>query len=91
MPKKVVQVEVESSAYDLGQAFVTVVKAAKAAKASGAPMAAQVTEDLMACISAFAPVAGEMGQVPADLADSKEEFAKAMSLVAFELYDAVKA
>ena len=88
MPKKMISVEVESSGYDLGQALASAVKAAKAAKASGVSVPVQVSEDLMSAVSAFAPVAGEMGQIGADVKESKEEFIKGLNIAAYDIADA---
>lgn len=88
MPKKQISVEVESSGYDLGMALAAAVKAGKAAKASGVPVASQVTEDLMAAISAFAPVVGEVGQISNDIKEDHLEFIKGLNLAAYDIAQA---
>lgn len=88
MPKKMISVEVESSGYDLGQALAKAVAAAKQAKASGVPVPAQVASDLMAVVGAFAPVASEISQIGADIAESREEFVKGLNIAAYDIYDA---
>jgi len=88
MPKKSVNVEIESSGYDLGQALAVAVKAAKVAKASGAPVPVQVGEDLMAAVSAFSPVASEISQIGADVKEDKIEFIKGLNLAAYDIAEA---
>lgn len=88
MPKKKIEVEVEGSGYDLGQAIAKAVAAAKQAKASGVPVPAQIAADLMAVVGAFAPVAGELSEIGADIAESREEFVKGLNIAAYDIYAA---
>ena len=87
MPKVQKQVEIESSGYDLIEALASAVKAAKAAKASGAALPAQIASDLIAAVSAFAPVASEIGQVGGDISEDKVAFIKGANVALYDLVE----
>lgn len=83
--KKVISVEVESVAMDLGEAVASAIKAVKVAKAAGGGIPAEAIAGITAMIS----VAAEVGQVGADYADSKEEFLKGFNIAAYDIFDAI--
>lgn len=86
MPKKQIQVEVESSGYDIIEALAKAVKDVKAAKAGGLGIPAEVAAALMDAIS----VAADLPAIGSDLAESKEEFIKGVNIAAYDLADSFK-
>ena len=71
MPKKTISVEVESSGYDLGQALVAVVAAAKSGGASSA---------LTAALGQVVSIVGAVEALPADIKESPAELERGLAL-----------
>ena len=76
MAIKTISVEVESSGYDLGQALVAVVSAAKSGGASGA---------LTAALAQLVPIVGAITSLPADVKESPAEFERGCALAVSDI------
>lgn len=82
MPKKMIQVEVESSGYDV---MAHLAKLVAAAKASGGFQASAIPADVAALVVELPAIISAAGAVPADLAESKSEFARGIENGAWEI------
>lgn len=90
MPKKLVQVEVESSVADILGALAKAIADSKAAVKSGQSGVALITSIGAALVADLAPVIAEVAQIPADVQDSAQDCVAAILVSVPALIAAVK-
>jgi hypothetical protein len=85
MPKKEVSVEVESSGYELMQAFAEVSVAYKQALADGFQPGQDLPGMVTVALAKIPGILADLSAIPADIAESKVGFLKGVNLGAYDL------
>lgn len=85
MSTKTVSVSVEDKSYDVGQAVVQIVKAAKDALADGFQPGQDIPAILSAAIAQLVKILGDAPAIPAESGDDLTAFIKSWSLAGLDI------
>lgn len=91
MAKQDVSVSVEKSGMDIIQHVGQIVKAVKAAHASGANLALALPLDITALIAALPPMIADAQAIGAELKEDQLAFIKGCNIGVYDLIEAIKA
>jgi hypothetical protein len=85
MSTKMVSVSVEDKSYDVGQAVVQIVKAAKDALADGFQPGQDIPVILTSAISQLVTILGDAPSIPVESSDDLAAFIKSWSLAGLDI------